>query len=210
MTDHTQQFFGHGELVAVLTTQPLGRFLDYKAPAGGVMNGAYVIVPLGPRQVLGVVWGPGEGSFDPARIREITRISDLPPMISAMKTFIERTAEYTLSSYENVLRLATRMPGIGEPPGMRKVIRLGDAEPSRMTDARSRVIAVAEEHGDARFSVSELAGLAGVSASVVKGLVAQSVLIEEVAPRDAPFPHLDADLPWQVRSRPNSRRRHTT
>ena len=46
-----------GELVAVLTTEPLGRVLDYKAPEGGCGDGDFVEVPLGPRKVIGVVGG---------------------------------------------------------------------------------------------------------------------------------------------------------
>ena len=57
-------FFDEGALVAVLTTQPLDRALDYKAPEGGCHVGAFVEVPLGPRKVLGVVWGPGAGDYD--------------------------------------------------------------------------------------------------------------------------------------------------
>ncbi|MGC1430059.1 MAG: hypothetical protein WA822_15825, partial [Albidovulum sp.] len=62
-------FFDEGDLVSVLTTEPLGRALDYKAPAGGCMTGAFVEVPLGPRRVLGVVWGKGEGGYDLAKVR---------------------------------------------------------------------------------------------------------------------------------------------
>ena len=42
-------FYDEGTLVAVLTTQPLDRLLDYKAPEGGCWEGAFVEVPLGPR-----------------------------------------------------------------------------------------------------------------------------------------------------------------
>ncbi|KKL98041.1 hypothetical protein LCGC14_1828350, partial [marine sediment metagenome] len=46
-------FFDEGALIAVLTTQPLDRCLDYRAPEGGCLAGAFVEVPLGPRKVLG-------------------------------------------------------------------------------------------------------------------------------------------------------------
>jgi primosomal protein N' (replication factor Y) len=52
-----------GDLVGVLTTEPLGRVLDYRAPEGGCGDGDFVEVPLGPRRVLGVVWGPNCGRF---------------------------------------------------------------------------------------------------------------------------------------------------
>ena len=72
--------FGAGALVSVLTAQPLDRTLDYRAPEGGCAEGDFLEVPLGPRSVLGVVWGPGRGDFDAARVRPATRVLDAPPM----------------------------------------------------------------------------------------------------------------------------------
>ena len=195
MANSIQEFFAEEELVAVLTTQPLGRFLDYKAPAGGLRLGAFVDVPLGPRRVLGVVWGPGMGGFDPAKIRRVNRVLDLPPMRREMQQFLTRAADYTVSSLEAMLRLATRMPGIMDKPGVRKVLRLGDAVPDRMTNARERVLAVMEDHGDPGFAASELAALAGTSTSVIKGLIQQDVIVEMALPRDAPFARLDVSRP---------------
>ena len=54
MTQALPDFYDEGALVAVLTAQPLEGPLDYLAPEGGVMAGAFVEVPLGPRRVLGV------------------------------------------------------------------------------------------------------------------------------------------------------------
>ena len=187
-------FFDEGDLVAVLTTEPLGRTLDYKAPEGGCFAGAFVEVPLGPRRVLGVVWGSGEGSFNPARIRPVTRVLDAAPMGPAMRAFLVRAADYTLTALPAMLRLATRAPGLADPPGPRRIYRRGPATPDRMTEARARVIGVLEEFGGAAFTLSELAGLAGVTTSVVKGLAKQGVLSEEEAPRDVAYPRLDPDL----------------
>ena len=47
------------ELVGVLTTEPINRFLDYYAPIGGVSVGDFVEVNLGPRKVIGCVWSKG-------------------------------------------------------------------------------------------------------------------------------------------------------
>ncbi|MEL6292599.1 MAG: primosomal protein N', partial [Pseudomonadota bacterium] len=74
------EFFNEGDLVAVLTTQPLDRLLDYKAPEGGCHLGAFVEVPLGPRKVIGVAWGTGKGDYDLAKIRSMIRVLDAPPM----------------------------------------------------------------------------------------------------------------------------------
>ena len=60
-----------------------------------------------------------------------------------------------------------------------------------MTDARRRVLETLEEYGVLSFTLKELAEMAGVSPSVVKGLVAQAAVTEEEAPRDVPFAPLD-------------------
>ncbi|WP_158968895.1 primosomal protein N' [Chachezhania sediminis] len=190
--------FPPGALVAVQTTQPLDRTLDYKAPEGGVRLGAYVEVPLGPRKVLGVVWGPGAGDFDRSKIRTVSRVLDAAPMRDELREFLQRAADYTLTPMPAMLRLATRAPGLGDPPSMRKVYRLGEGEPARMTDARIRVIEVLEEHGGHQgpaFTLKELAELAGVTPSVVKGLVDAGAVREEESPRDMPFPRLDPSRP---------------
>ncbi|MDW4499520.1 primosomal protein N' [Sulfitobacter sp. D35] len=187
------QFFDEGDLVSVLTTQPLDRALDYKAPEGGCQLGAFVEVPLGPRKVLGVVWGAGRGDFDIARVRSVIRVLDAAPMREEMRDFLRRAADYTLTPMPAMLRLATRVPGLGDPPSMRKIYRRGAAEPDRMTDARRRVLAALSDYGDLAFTQRELAETAGVSASVIKGLAAQGAVTEEDSPRDTPYPRLDAE-----------------
>ena len=184
-------FFDEGDLVSVLTTQPLDRSLDYKAPGGGCFAGSFVEVPLGPRKVLGVVWGPGGGDWDPERVRSVIRVIDAEPMREAMREFLARAAEYTLTPMPAMMRLATRSPGLGDPPSMRKIYRLGNERPDRETEARLKVISVLEDCRDSAFTLSELAEAAGVSTSVVKGLVKQNAVLEEDSPRDLPFARLD-------------------
>ncbi|WP_299849323.1 primosomal protein N' [uncultured Roseovarius sp.] len=191
MTVDLPSFFDPGSLVAVLTTQPLGGTLDYKAPEGGCHLGAFVEVPLGPRKVPGVVWGPGTGGFDLSKARSVIRVLDVAPMRLEMKEFLRRAADYTLTPMPAMLRLATRAPGLGNPPSMQKVYRLGDGEPDRATDARRRVIEALRDYGGLSFTLKELAEQAGVSTSVVKGLVKQGVVHEEATPRDVPYPRLD-------------------
>ncbi|MHC0053362.1 primosomal protein N' [Actibacterium sp. D379-3] len=194
----TDQFFDEGALVAVLTAQPLDRALDYRAPEGGCHTGAFVEVPLGPRKVLGVVWGPGEGGYDLAKVRAVIRVLDAAPMRADMRAFLTRAADYTLTPMPAMLRLATRAPGLGGAAAMRKVYRLGQGSPDRETDARRRVLAALGAYGGLAFTLGELAETAGVSHSVVKGLVKQGVVIEEDAPRDMPYPRLDPALPGHV------------
>ena len=194
-SNDTPDHFAEGELVGVLTSQPLDRVLDYKAPEGGCWLGAFVEVPLGPRKVIGVVWGPGHGGWDPAKVRRVSRVLDVPPMRGEMRDFLTKVGSYTLTPMSAMLRLATRAPGLSDAPSMRKVYRLGTAAPDRMTDARTRVLETLRDYGGMSFTLGELAEMAGVTSSVVKGLVKLGAVSEEDAPRDTPYPRLDPDLP---------------
>ncbi|HMM10148.1 MAG TPA: primosomal protein N' [Paracoccus solventivorans] len=186
--------FPQGARIGVLTTEPVG-LLDYLAPQGGVALGQPVVAPLGPRRVLGVVWGKGEGGFDAAKLRPIARLVEAAPLSPAMLEFIQRAADYTLTPLPVMLRMALRAPDLDQPPAARRVIHRAGPPPARMTDARAAVLRVLDDHGGAGFAPSELAQLAGVGAAVVKGLVAAGTLVETMAPKDAPYPRLDPALP---------------
>jgi primosomal protein N' (replication factor Y) (superfamily II helicase) len=211
--DMGAKVFAPGSVVSVLTAEGLDRMLDYRVPeavsgpisgalqAGGELFGgaageglalgAFVEVPLGPRRVLGCVWGPGTGDFPDDKLRPVTRALDLPAMRAEMRAFLARAADYTVTPLTQMLRLATRVPALADPPSARPILRRTNAEPSRMTDARARALAAFAEYGNLGFAPGELCHLAGVSAAVVKGLEAQGVLIREDAPRDPPYPRLD-------------------
>ena len=135
-------FFRQDDLISVITTQPIERALDYRAPEGGCFDGAFVEVPLGPRKVLGVVWGSGQGGYDAAKIRPVLRVLDVAPMTSEMKLFLQRAADYTVTPFSAMLRLATRAPGLSDPPSMRKIYYPGDTTTIKTTKARERVLDV--------------------------------------------------------------------
>ncbi|GGE00370.1 replication restart DNA helicase PriA [Gemmobacter megaterium] len=183
--------FPPGALVSVLTPDMPLRALDYLAPEGGVATGAWVVVPLGRRQVIGVVWGPGAGGFDPARLRRIDTVLDAPPMQEELRQFLSRAADYTLTPLPAMLRLASRVPGLADPPQMRRLIRATGTLPARSTEARARVLEVLAELGGAGVPQADLCRAAGVGAAVIKTLIAQGVLTEGEVPRDLPYPRLD-------------------
>lgn len=188
MTDRT---YAQGQIVGVLTTEPLGRVLDYRAPEGGCGDGDFVEVPLGPRRVLGVVWGQGKGDWDPAKVRAVHRVLDAPPMRAELRAFLTRAADYTLTPLPAMLRLATRAPSLGESELTRRVYRLVGPVPNQLTEARFKVVEALRAFGGAPMTLSELAAEAGCSTSVIKGLVKLGVVAEEAAPRDLPYPALD-------------------
>jgi primosomal protein N' (replication factor Y) len=190
-------FFDEGTPCAVLTTEPVGRALDYLAPEGGCWLGAFVQVPLGPRRVMGVVWGQAAGDFALSKLRAIHSVLDVPPMRVELRDFLLRMSDYTMTPLPAVLRLATRAPDLGQT-ALRKLVFAGPVIPTRLTDARARVLDVVAEYAGAGLSISELAHEAGVSPGVVRGLVQLGALVEHDAPRDQPFARLDADHPGPV------------
>ncbi|MEY2991836.1 MAG: hypothetical protein RI946_1230, partial [Pseudomonadota bacterium] len=114
-------------------------------------------------------------------------------MRDELRLFLEKSGEYTLTSMASMLRLATRAPGLMDPPAMRKIYVRGTLhEGVKLTEARKRVLDILDEYGGAPFTLGELSELAGVTSSVVKGLVKLGVVLEQNTPRDAAFPTLDA------------------
>jgi primosomal protein N' (replication factor Y) len=176
--------------VSVLIPLALPEPYDYEVPAGLIAEpGAYVIVPLGAQEILGVVWGEGSGAFDSKRLKPILEVLDVPVMPEALRRFIDWMAQYTLSPRGSVLRLAIRAPGALEPQRMRIAYRLCDRRPARMTPARLRTIDTAMDQF-AR-TVRELAEEAGVSDGVVRGLVDAGALVPVELPVEAAFPEID-------------------
>ncbi len=159
---------------------------DYAVPLTmEVAHGDFVTVPLGPREVLGVVWGDGSGEVGHNRLKPIIERLDVPPMTHVLRRFVDWIASYTLSPPGAVLRLAIRAPGALEPAAMRTVYRLGSDRPARMTPGREKVIAAAQD-GFAR-TTRELAEAAGVSSSVVRGLIEAGTFEAIQLPADDPF-----------------------
>ena len=163
-------------LVSILTPFAIDKAYSYRltaeleAGAGYFGPGAIVRVPLGPRKVLGVVWGdPVDDHIDPGRVRDVDEIFDIRPLSADLMAFVDWVARYTLSPRGMVLRMILRVPEALEPePPIRGVRRIGDL-PERMTSARNRVIDVLQ--GDIAWSRTGLAAAAGVSPTVVDGLV---------------------------------------
>lgn len=161
--------------VPVLVPMPAPGPYSYGVPDDMVVEpGSIVQVPLGPRQVIGVVWDKSDGApVDPKKLRPITRTFDCPPLREEMRRFIDWVASYTLSPPGLVAKMALRAPAAFDPEPMVEGLRLTEARPERLTPARERVIELAGEgHGWTR---SGLAHAAGVSTSVVEGLAKQGV-----------------------------------
>ncbi|WP_312946967.1 primosomal protein N' [Agrobacterium sp.] len=163
--------------VPVLVPLPAPGPYSYAVPDDMVVEpGTVVQVPLGPRQVIGVVWDREQDdgkTVDPKKLRPITKAFDCPPLKPEMRRFIDWVASYTLSPPGLVARMALRAPAAFDPEPMIEGLRLGEGRPERMTPARQRVIELAGEGHT--WTKSGLAHAAGVSTSVIDGLAKQGV-----------------------------------
>ncbi|WP_320201405.1 primosomal protein N' [Agrobacterium sp. rho-13.3] len=161
--------------VPVLVPLPAPGPYSYSVPDDMVVvPGSVVQVPLGPRQVIGIVWDNSDDKpVDPKKLRPITKSFDCPPLRDEMRRFIDWVAAYTLSPPGLVARMALRAPAAFDPEPMIEGLRLTEARPERLTPARQRVMELAAE-GHA-WTKSGLANAAGVSTSVIDGLAKQGI-----------------------------------
>ena len=160
--------------VPVLVPMPAERPYSYAVPSGmDVRPGSIVRVPLGPREVGAVVWDGAGEAVDPRKLRPIAKVFDCPPLTDATRRFVDWVAAYTLTPPGLVARMLLRVPAAFDPePPVDGIVYAGTL-PERHTDARRRVLALA---GDGMaWTRSGLAHAAGVSASVIDGLMAQDV-----------------------------------
>ena len=72
--------------VKVLFPLPLSQAYDYLPPPGEKLTpGMWVRAPLGPREVLGVVWSENAPAkpVDPAKLKQIVEVMAAPPLQGA-------------------------------------------------------------------------------------------------------------------------------
>jgi len=171
--------------VSVLLPLPLGTAYDYRRPADMALTpGDFVSVPLGRREVVGVVWDSGaDDRVAEERLKDVVARLDCPTMPSGLRSLIDWVARYTLSPRGAVLRMAMSIPEAMEPAAPRVGYVLAEVLPEiRMTAARKRVLQAAAD-GLAR-GATDLAREAGVSPGVISGLAAAGALVRVDLPTD--------------------------
>lgn len=195
----------NAKTVSVLVPTPSPVPYTYLLNEGDVAGpGSIVQVPLGPRQVSGVVVPdlPDAAMVDPKKLRAVTEVFDCPVLTTDMLKFIHWVAKYTLSPPGMVARMVLRAPTAFEPEPPTKGLLPTGTQPERLTDARRRVMEQIAESPELAWTRSGLAHATGVTASVIDGLTRQGVFSEvEIPARPLvakPDPHFGgADLVQQ-------------
>jgi len=169
--------------------------LDYRVPEGmAVEPGSVVVAPLGPRQIVGIVWEeerlPASAVPD-SRLRPLIGVIPVPPLQAALRRLIEWTADYYCAPIAAVARMVLASGGALRGPATITEYRLSGGAPERMTPQRAAAI---DARGGEQATIRELAGIAGVSEGVLRGLVNQGVLEPVEVDCDRPYPRAGADF----------------
>ena len=180
----------------MLLPLPLAGPYDYLVPADmSVSVGDFVSVPLGKREVKGVVWGNSSYKVLDKKIKKINALLDIPPMAEDLRKLVDWAASYTLSQPGAVLRMSMSVPSALEPlknrtgylPALDSSKKKGDSR-IKMTKARRRVLDSLAK--DQPMVAAELAKSAGVSTSVIRSManvgLLKPVTIEQKLKLDMP------------------------
>jgi primosomal protein N' (replication factor Y) len=163
--------------------------LDYRVPDGmHVEPGSVVVAPLGPRQLLGVAWEADRLRAEEVgdnRLRPLASVLPVPPIPAPLRRLCEWAADYYLSPLASVLRMV--LPSSAALEGARQLTeyRLTGAAPERLTPQREKALAGLEGR---QGTIRELADHAGVSDSVMRGLVNAGALEAVAVDADRPLP----------------------
>ncbi|MCZ6837680.1 MAG: primosomal protein N' [Alphaproteobacteria bacterium] len=195
-SDATTATGSYGEKrISVLLPLPLAGAYDYRADGDfAVQTGDFVAVPLGSREVVGVVWGDATGDVDDAKIKPVAARLDAPPLPDALRKFIDWVAAYSLSPPGAVLRMTMNVRGALESPKPVRSFVAADVPPDlRLTPARKRVLDILT--GGPPRTMLDLAREAEVGASVIKGLVTAGAITARNLPPGPTFITPDPDHP---------------
>ncbi|MFL9840784.1 primosomal protein N' [Sphingomonas sp. ST-64] len=166
--------------------------LDYRVPRGMTVEpGSIVVAPLGPRQLIGVVWEaerlPTEEIGD-NRLRNLLGVADAPPIPAPLRRLIEWTADYYLAPLASVLRMALSSTSALEGGKTIVEYRATGEVPDRMTAQREQAL---ERIGERQGLIRELAAIADVSDGVIRGLVKVGAIEGVTVDLDSPYPAPD-------------------
>ncbi|WP_057883028.1 primosomal protein N' [Tsuneonella troitsensis] len=169
--------------------------LDYRVPEGmHVEPGSVVVAPLGPRQIVGIVWEAERlpaSEVPEAKLRPLASVLPVPPLKAELRRLIEWTADYYCAPLAAVARMVLASGGALRGPATMTEYRLSGGAPERLTPQRLAAIEALEGE---QATIRELAGIAGVSEGVLRGLVNQGVLEPVLVDCDRPYPSARADF----------------
>ena len=132
------------EDVSVLVPVKFAGTLTYKvAKDQNLAAGDFVVVPLGRREVIGVVWDSQAEYLQADKKKYVKEKIEIEALPKVSRSFIDWVAGYTMAPKGLVLKMAMSVPKALEKPKPILGARLNPSSINiRMTDARRRVLAL--------------------------------------------------------------------
>lgn len=164
---------------SILVPYPVDKAYDYVVPEGlDLKDGDFVSVPLGGREVPGVVWGAAEGTVSSKKLKAVVAAYDIPAMPSVERRFVDWVAAYTMERRGSVLKMALSVPAALEPSApvkaYRKGLEISEKAYDGLSPQRKKIWELMQD-GLARRP-SGIAELAGCSVAVIKGMADKHLL----------------------------------
>jgi primosomal protein N' (replication factor Y) len=175
------------EDVSVLVPVKFAGALTYKvAKDQDLSAGDFVLVPLGRREVIGVVWDSQVEYLEADKKKYIKEKIEVEALPRASRRFIDWVAEYTMAPKGLVLKMAMSVPkALDKPkPILGARLNLSSAK-IRMTESRTRVLGIVNP--ESAIPLQELAKKAAVSVSVINKLHQLGKLTLEEITLPSPF-----------------------
>lgn len=185
-----------GALKSVLVPYPVDKAYSYAVPDElDLKPGDYVTVPLGNREVPGVVWDDVPDNVPAGKVKEVVSLSDLPPMPEVHRQFIDWSAQYNMAPRGAVLKMTLSAPAALDPPKPVTGYRLSDwvkeimeeggeedkARPSKkqkflqqLSPQRRKILDVLADNIPRR--AAEIADMAECTPAVVRGMLDKGIL----------------------------------
>ncbi|MEM8799411.1 MAG: primosomal protein N' [Pseudomonadota bacterium] len=149
--------------------------------------GQICIVPLGPREVVGVVWDhPLDDGYPLEKLKPVNQVLDFAPFQDDHRRYLEWAAKYYMVPLSQMVRMAVNphvvkaaLPQIA----VFFVDRVGDL---RMTPARSRVIDYLRRSPGR--SAAQIRKQTGASPAIIKAMERAGALRREIHEKRSPIP----------------------
>jgi primosomal protein N' (replication factor Y) len=178
-------------VASILLPVPLPEAFDYAEPEGmGLALGDQVVVPLGPRRLIGVVVALRDGAGHNRPLKPVLERRDERALPPGTLAFVQWAARYAVDAPGQPLAIALRGARAPRPRPERLVTATG-AAPTRLTPARLRVLAAASQP----LTVTALAAAAQVSPGVIKGLIEDGALQARLVEPQTAFAAPDPSRP---------------
>ena len=148
---------------------------DYRLESDAEL-GAFVRVRVMNRPYIGVIWGVGDGTLAPEKIKPVDRVFPWK-MSTADLQWIQKMSEWTLMAPGAVLRLIINVQDAFTEPKTEQLYAYNfDMPKTKMTENRQMVLDAFELNDNEPMAVTDIQNIARVGPSVVKTMIAREML----------------------------------